>query len=153
MNLDRLGTALLLIVAAWYGWLLFDLPPLDVEVPWRGELQIAFVATIVLAVFPKRIQLTGTVLAFAVLGMCVNLAMFNYDALGWKGVLPVAIVALAIWCRSSRMDMSDVVGVSAVVAFGIAIFAPAIVAFAFLFILVVNIIIWIANLVSKSRSA
>lgn len=153
MNLDRIGTALLVIAAAWYGWLLFDLPSLDVEVPWRNELQVALVATLVLAIFPKHIQLTGTVLAFAVLGICVNLAMFNYDALGWKGVLPVAIVAVAIWCRSNRMDMSDVIGVSAVVAFGIAIVQPGIVAFAFLFILVVNVIIWIVNRFGKSRTA
>lgn len=152
MNQDRLGTALMLIAAAVFGWLIVDLPSLDVEVPWRNDLIIAAISVLALAAFPRRLELTGTVLALAVLGICINLAIFQYDALGWQGTIPGLLVAFAIWCRRARLDLTDVVGVAAIVAFGIAVFQPAIIAFAFLVIAGVNVLLWLANRIFASPS-
>lgn len=151
MNQDRLGTALMLIAAGYLGWLIADLPSVDVEVPWRNDLIIAAIGVLVLAAFPRRLELSGTVLAFAVLGICINLAIFQYDALGWQGIASTVLVAIAIWCRRARLDLSDVVGVAALVAFGIAVFQPAIIAFAFIFIAVANVLLWLANRIFATR--
>lgn len=151
MNQDRLGTALMLIAAGYLGWLIADLPSVDVEVPWRNDLIIAAIGVLALAAFPRRLELSGTVLAFAVLGICINLAIFQYDALGWQGIASTVLVAIAIWCRRARLDLSDVVGVAALVAFGIAVFQPAIIAFAFIFIAVANVLLWLANRIFATR--
>lgn len=152
MNQDRVGTAFMLAAAGLLGWLIADLPSLDVEVPWRRDLIVAAIGVVALMVFPRRLELTGTVLAFAVLGICVNLAIFQYDALDWQGFAPAMLVALGIWFRRARLDLTDVVGVSAVVAFGIAVFQPAIIAFAFVVIAGVNALLWLANRIFANPS-
>lgn len=152
MNQDRIGTAMMLVTAVFLGWLIADLPSLDVEVPWRNDLIVVAIGVLLLAAFPRRLELTGTVLAFAVLGLCVNLAIFQYDALEWKGVVPAVLVAIAIWCRRARLDLTDVVGVAAVVAFGIAVFQPAIIAFAFIAVAGVNALLWLANRIFANPS-
>lgn len=151
MTQDRIGTAVLVAAAGWLGFLIADLPSWDVEVPWRYALVWAVISVLLLAVFPQRLQLSGTVLAFAVVGICLNLSIFEYEALGWKGIVPTVLVTMAVWLRRSRLDLTDVVGVSAVVAFGIAVVQPNIVMFAFLFIAIVNIVIWALNKSGGSR--
>lgn len=152
MNQDRIGTALMLVAAGFLGWLIADLPSLDVEVPWRNDLIVAAIGVLLLAAFPRRLELTGTVLAFAVLGICVNLAIFQYDALEWKGIVQTVVVAIAIWCRRDRLDLTDVVGVAAIVAFGIAVFQPAIIAIAFVAVAGVNALLWLANRIFANPS-
>ena len=153
MNLDRIGTGVIAAAALWLGYLVLELPDTDVEVPWRNLLISIFVAVALLAVFPRKLELSGTVLAFAVLGICTNLAIFERDSIGVEAVVPVILVAIGIALRRSRLDLSDVVGVSALVAFGLGVVQPLVVVFALTFILIVNVIIWILNRVSRSQPA
>lgn len=153
MNQDRIGTALMLSAAVWVAVLVFTLPPLDVSVPWRSDLIVVTIALLVVAFFPRRLALTGTVLAFSVLGVCINLAIFQFHAIGWQGVVPAVLLAVALWLRRERLDLKDVVGVAALVAFGIAIVQPAIVAFAWIVIAAVNLMLWLMNAMRSSRTS
>lgn len=151
MTFDRTGTALMLITAAWMAMLAFTAPPLELAASFRGDMMTLAIGLLVAALFPRHLELTGTVLVFSAMGVLINLATFQFSEIGWQGVVPTIVFGIALWCRRNRLDLRDVVGVAALVAFGIAIFQPNVVMFAWIVIALVNAVIWLVNGVSSFR--
>lgn len=151
MTHDRIGSVVLLIVAGWFGVLAYRLPPLDIAVPWRADTIALAVGVLALALFPEHLQLTGTVLAFSVLGIAMHMMVFDRDVFGWQILILTGMIALGIWFRRARLDFKDVVAVAALVAAGVAFAQPNVMMFAWMVIAVVNSLILLMKLIGSRR--
>lgn len=151
MYQDRIGTVVMLLAGAWMASLAFTDPGEFAAPELRRRIVIVAVGFLVVAFFPQRLNLTGTVLAIAVLGLGLNIGLFGLFGMTWEGLLPAALMVAALWLRRNRLDNDAVVVISAAVAGMIAIVQPQVIMFAITAILVVNIIIWMANLYSGAR--
>lgn len=152
MNQDRIGTALMLIAAAWTVMLAVTEPGSGASDYFRLLIGITAAAMVVVAFFPRHLYLTGTVLAFTTLGLSLHIGLFGIFGIGIPGLLPPAVFALAMWFIRDRFDGSAVVVISAVVACGLAMIQPQVVMFAFAMIAIVNILLWLGNRISAIRA-
>lgn len=151
MNQDRIGMVLMFLAAAWTVMLVITEPGSGASNYFRILIGITAVAMIVVAFLPRHLFLTGTVLAFTTLGLALHIGLFGIFGIGVKGLLPAAIFAIAMWFIRNRLDGSAVVVITAVVACSLAMIQPQVVMFAFTFIAIANILLWIANRVASLR--
>lgn len=150
---DRIGTALMLMAAAWLTMLAFTEPGNTASTYFRVLLCLTASAIVIVAFFPKHLFLTGTVLIFTVLGLALHIGAFGIFGIGLKGLLPAILLVPAMYLRRDRLDGDPIVVITAAVACGLAIAQPQVVLFAFTVIAAVNIVIWLLKSVSSLRTS
>lgn len=148
---DRIGTALMLATSAWLIMLISTDPGVHAENAYRLRVGIIAAFILVTAFFPRHLYLSGTVLAFVSLGLVLNVGLFGLFGLGVNGLIPVLLLAIAMWLSRNRLDATDVVLVTALVACGLAIVQPPVVFFAFVVIAAVNALVWLVNMLGSLR--
>lgn len=152
MTQDRIGTALMLAAAGWMISLAFTEPGSGASNEFRVQIGITAAMMLIVAFFPRHLFLTGTVLTFSALGLSLNIGLLGIFGIGVKGLLSAAVFAIAMWFIRDRMDGSAIVVITALAACGLALATPQVLMFAFLFIAVVSVIIWLLNRLSIWRS-
>lgn len=152
MILDRIGTVFILAAAGWLVMLVTTEPGHWAEPQYRQKLAIIAAVVLVSAIFPRHLSLTGTVLAFTALGLTAHVALFGLFGMELKGLVPLLLMAIAMWMRKDRFDADPVVLVSSLVACGLSIVQPLIVFITIAFLFVVNLMMWVFNGIGKMRS-
>lgn len=153
MILDRIGTALILAAAGWLAMLITTDPGIWADPQYRQKVALIAAVVLVSSVFPRRLALTGTVLAFTALGLSAHVALFGLFGMELKGVVPIVLVAVGMWLRKERYDSDPIVLVSALVACGLSIVQPQIVFVTITFLVIVNLAMWLVNGIRTFRSS
>lgn len=151
MSLGRIGNVLILVAAAWMAMLAITEPGSGASTYFRTVIGVTAAGMVVVAFFPRHLYLTGTVLAFTMLGLSLHIGLFGIFGIGVQGLLPAAVFGIAMWFIRNRLDGSAVVVMTSLVSCGLAIIQPEVVLFAFAFIGVANLLIWGANRLSRPR--
>lgn len=142
---DRIGTALMLIAAAWMASLAFTDPGSHAEPEWRRLVLVTAIGMLIVAFFPRHLNLSGTVLAFTMLGISLNIGIFGLLGLTWEGLIPTALLLIAVLLRRTRLDSDAVVVITAATACVLGFLQPNVILFALTVILVVSLVIWLVN--------
>ena len=141
MNQDRIGAFLLLIAASWMVLLAFTHPGNTASGNFRYLVLVVAFGLLVLTILPQFNFQTSTALTFSVLGVCLHIGTFGILGIGLKGLLPAAMVVVAMWFRRDRFS-GDAVVVVSVVACCLAIVQANVVIFAWMVIALANLFIW-----------
>lgn len=152
MTLDRIGTVLMLVASAWLVMLITTESGVYAEPAYRQRVGISAAVILATAFFPRHLYLSGTVLAFVSLGLAVHVGVFGLFGMELQGLVPAVVLALSMWFRRVRLDLTDIVLVTSLVACGLAIVQPNVVFFALTIVAVVNLMIWLSNVLGSFRS-
>lgn len=152
MILDRIGTALMLSASAWLIMLVTTEPGVYAEPSYRLRVGIIAAVVIITALLPRHLTLSGTVLAFVALGLALHIGLFGLFGKEIQGLVPVVLIAIAMWMRRERLDATDIVLVTSLVACGLSILQPNIVFIALTIVGIVNLASWIATAIRSART-
>lgn len=152
MGRDQIGTGVMLAAAAWMASLAFTDPGQYAAPELRQRIVVTALVIVLVAFFPRRLNLTGTVLAVTALGLSLNIGLFGLFGMTWEGLLSAALIIVALWLRKDRLDNDAIVVISAAAAGILAVIQPLVILFALVVILAVNVIIWVLNRWSMARS-
>lgn len=149
---DRIGTALMLIASAWLIMLVATEPGMYAENSYR--VRVGIIATIILVTtfFPRHLPLSGTVLAFVSLGLTLHISLFGLFGMDIQGAVPAVVFGLAMWLRRHRLDATDIVLITSLVACGLSVVQPNVVFFTLAVVAAVNLLMWLGNAFGTKRS-
>lgn len=150
---DRFGTALMLVASAWLAMLVMTEPGIYAENNYRMRVGIIAVVVLIAALFPRHLTLSGTVVSFVALGLALNVGFFGLFGMDVQGLVPAALLVIALWLRRHRLDLTDIVLITSVVACGLAILQPNVVLIAVGVVGGVNLLIWAMNAIRSPRAS
>lgn len=152
MIFERLGTALMIIASAWLVMLVATEPGVYAEPSYRRRVFIIAAVILVTTLFPRHLTLSGTVLSFVALGLALHIGIFGLFGMEVQGFAPTALLAVAIWLRRHRLDLTDIVLVTSLVACVLAFLQPNIVFITLSVVAVVNVVMWLGGAIGSRRA-